>query len=153
MSNDAEKHHSITNHLSIMALIGLRAISNVLRGYSRYDNSRRNILRNGTATCDESISTNSHTACHQSPCRNPAAIIQPDLGRHQVKALLSIIVAACAKIGPLRDANMISNVDRNQIINPRFLANPTMITDGKKPWIFDSYVRFDYHTGADLRAE
>ena len=64
-----------------------------------------------------------------------------------------MIVAAGTKVASLRNADVRSNQDVAEIVDPNILADPAMVADRKSPRILNPHVRLDHDAGAHASAK
>jgi hypothetical protein len=62
-------------------------------------------------------------------------------------------MAARKQYDALRKAYVRADGDHNQIVDPYIFTYPSVIADGKIPWVLDVDARFNGHPFADLCAE
>lgn len=64
-----------------------------------------------------------------------------------------MIVTPGAQVNQLRNADVIADFHFNEVVDPRLLANPTMIADRKPPRKLDSNMRFNDNAATDACAK
>ena len=82
-------------------------------------------------------------------CTNPRTVLQYNRLHYEAKSGVRPIVIPCAEISTLRNADVASDDDWRQVVNPTVFAKPRVIPDADKPWIFDSNTRLNYYSLAD----
>lgn len=118
-----------------------------------HERSVRYAAGDNASGSDDGIGADRNASEDECPRADPTSLFDSNRTRDEIKRATPIIVAAGAKIGPLRNARMIANFDIRQIVDPSLLANPAMISKDQSPRVLDPHVWFDDNAASDARTK
>jgi len=117
------------------------------------DGPGRHVLTHHSCQADHGSRTKPDARPHHRTCGNPDVVLDLDGRRPQAEGHRSKIVVSGAQVGPLGEADSISDADRGQIVNPQPLTKPAMVAYLQPPGEGDLQAGLEAPAPTDARTK
>ena len=122
-------------------------------GVSSYDCRCRHVFRDDAAGCHDSVGADRHTSQNQRPGAKPGSVSNFDWASDEIERRFAVVMAASADIHLLRNADVASQPDIGQIVDPNPLSDPAMIAHIETPGILDPHTGLNHQPAANPGAK